>query len=185
MDLNFDQSGKAIDQNGEITFQPQAYFTLQNESGELRYTRGGQFSVDSQGNLLSNNGDRVLNTNNQPIVLPAGVSINELTLTADRRLVTSNGEDTGIQLLISRIDNPNGLVREGNGNFQLVSGTAEAIADNTQVEVRQGYIERSNVDMTQASVDLMAAARAYEANQKMVQYYDQTLQKTANEIGRI
>lgn len=183
--LSFDQSGKAIAQNGEITYQPQAYFTLQNASGEMRYTRGGQFTVDSQGNLLTNNGDHVLNTNNQPIVLPAGVSINELTLTADRRLVTSNGEDTGIQLLISQIDNPNGLVREGDGNFRLVSGTAEAIMENAQVEVRQGYIELSNVDMAQASVDLMMAARAYEANQKIVQYYDQTLQKSANEIGRI
>ncbi|URN96067.1 MAG: flagellar hook-basal body protein [Candidatus Pristimantibacillus lignocellulolyticus] len=183
--LNFDQSGKAISQNGDVVFQPQAYFTVQNAAGEVKYTRGGQFSVDSQGNLVTNNGDRVLNTNNEPIVLPAGVSINDLTLTADRRLVTSNGEDTGIQLLISQIDNPNGLVREGNGTFTLVEGTAEAIADDAQVEVRQGYIELSNVDMTQASVDLMAAARAYEANQKMVQYFDQTLQKTANEIGRI
>jgi len=183
--LNFEQSGKAISQDGEVVFQPQAYFTVQNGAGEMRYSRGGQFSVDSQGNLITNNGARVLATNNQPIVLPAGVSINDLTLTADRRLVTSNGEDTGIQLLISQIDNPNGLVREGDGNFKLVAGNAEAIVDTAQVEVRQGYIERSNVDMAQASVDLMAAARAYEANQKIVQYFDQTLQKTANEIGRV
>lgn len=183
--LIFDQSGKSISANGDVVFQPQAYFTVQNRDGEVRYTRGGQFSVDSLGNLLTSDGSAVLGENNEPIVLPAGTNINELVLTNDRRLVTSAGEDTGIQLLISRIDNPNGLVREGEGNFRLVEGTAEAITDADQVEVRQGYIELSNVDMTQASIDMMAALRAYEANQKVVQYYDQTLQKTANDIGRI
>lgn len=183
--LVFDQSGKAVAENGEVVFQPQAYFTVQNEQGERRYTRGGQFSVTSEGFLTTSTGDNVLGTNNEPIVLPAGTSIDKLTLTSDRRLVTSDGTDTGIQLLISRIDNPNGLVREGDGNFKLVEGTAAAITGNEAVEVRQGYIENSNVDITQASVDIMAALRAYEANQKVVQFYDSTLQKTANEIGRI
>lgn len=184
-DLVFDQSGKAVRANGEVVFQPQAYFTVQNAQGEIRYTRGGQFSVTSEGYLTTSTGDHILGTNNEPIVLPAGVSLDELTLTSDRRLVTSAGTDTGIQLLISRIDNPNGLVREGDGNFKLVEGTAAPITNLDAVEVRQGYIENSNVDVLQSSVDLMAAFRAYEANQKIVQYYDATLQKTANDIGRI
>lgn len=183
--LAFDQSGKAVGANGEVVFQPQAYFTVQNAQGELRYTRGGQFSVNSEGYLTTSTGDYVLGTNNEPIILPAGVSIDELILTSDRRLVTSAGNDTGLQLLISRIDNPHLLVREGDGKFRLAEGTAAAIDDADAVEVRQGYIEHSNVDITQASVDLMAALRAYEANQKVVQFYDTTLQKTANEIGRI
>lgn len=183
--LIFDQSGKAVTDNGEVVYQPQAYFTVQNEQGERRYTRGGQFSVNSEGFLTTSTGDYVLGTNDEPIVLPAGVSIEDLTLTNDRRLVTSAGTDTGIQLLISRIDNPHGLVREGDGSFRLEEGAAAAITEDDAVEVRQGYIEQSNVDITQASVDLMAALRAYEANQKVIQFYDSTLQKTANDIGRI
>jgi len=184
-DLVFDQSGKAVRANGEVVFQPQAYFTLQNAQGEARYTRGGQFSVTSEGYLTTSTGDYVLGTNNEPIQLPAGTSLDGLVLTSDRRLVTSTGEDTGLQLLISRIENPNDLIREGDGNFKLAEGTAEPITADDAVEVRQGYIENSNVDVLQASVDMMAAARAYEANQKIVQYYDGTLQKTANEIGRV
>lgn len=183
--LVFDQSGKAVRDNGEVVFQPQAYFTVQNAQGEIRYTRGGQFSVTSDGYLTTGTGDYVLGTNNQPIVLPAGVSLDELVLTSERRLVTSAGTDTGLQLLISRIENPNDLVREGDGNFKLAQGNAAPITEQDAVEVRQGYIENSNVDVLQASVDMMAAFRAYEANQKMIQFYDATLQKTANEIGRI
>lgn len=183
--LVFDQSGKARGENGEVVFQPQAYFTVQNAQGETRYTRGGQFSVTSDGYLTTSTGHFVLGTNNEPIMLPAGVSLNDLVLTNDRRLVTSAGTDTGLQLLISRIDNPNDLVREGDGVFRLEGGNATPITNDDAVEVRQGYIENSNVDILQASVDMMAAFRAYEANQKVIQFYDGTLQKTANEIGKV
>jgi flagellar basal-body rod protein FlgG len=53
------------------------------------------------------------------------------------------------------------------------------------VQVRQGYYERSNVDAAQSTVDLMAALRAYEANQKVVQFYDKSLEKAVNEVGRV
>jgi len=183
--LVFDQSGKAVNAQGETVFQPQAYFTVRNSAGELRYTRGGQFTVNSEGYLLTSNHQSVLGSNNQPIRLPDGVGLDELILTSDRRFITTDGADTGIQLLISRIDNPNQLIREGNGNFKLAEGQATPLAATDLVEVRQGFIEASNVDFTQASIDMMAAARAYEANQKIIQYYDSTLQKTVNEIGRI
>jgi len=54
-----------------------------------------------------------------------------------------------------------------------------------RVEVRQGYIERSNVDAAQSMVDLMAAQRAYEANQKVIQFYDKSLDKAVNEVGKV
>lgn len=183
--LVFDQSGKAVNNQGDVIFQPQAYFTIQNSAGELRYTRGGQFTVNSEGYLLTSNHESVLGTNNQPIRLPEGVSLEELVLSGDRRFITTAGVDTGIQLLLSRIENPNSLIREGNGNFRLAEGAGTPVAVADIVEVRQGFIETSNVDVTQASIDMMAAARAYEANQKIIQYYDATLQKTANDIGRI
>jgi flagellar basal-body rod protein FlgG len=53
------------------------------------------------------------------------------------------------------------------------------------VQIRQGFVERSNVDAAQSMVDLMTALRAYEANQKIVQYYDRSLEKTVNEVGRV
>ncbi|MNP63941.1 flagellar basal body rod protein FlgG [compost metagenome] len=52
-------------------------------------------------------------------------------------------------------------------------------------EVRQGYLESSTVDPSQAMVELLAAQRAYESNQKIIQYYDKTLDKAVNEVGRV
>lgn len=185
--LAFDESGKAISDNGEVVFQPQAFFTVQDANGEIRYTRGGKFTVNGEGFLLTSDGSNVLGTDGAPIQLPAGIGLGTLKLTDDQRFVDSEGQEIGAQLLITRIDNPNELVREGNGNFRFVDGEGEArpIEAGERIEVRQGYVERSNVDSAQAAVDLMSALRAYEANQKVIQFYDQSLQKAANDIGRI
>lgn len=185
--IAFDASGKAVGEDGEVTFQPQAFFTLQDRNGEIRYTRGGSFTLNEDGFLIGGEGMNVLGTDGQPIQFPNGVGLESLTLTGDQRFIDAAGEDIGIQLLISRIENPNELVREGNGYFRFSEdeGQVRAIEQGERFEVRQGFVERSNVDSAQAAVDLMTALRAYEANQKVVQFYDQSLQKAVNEVGRI
>jgi len=52
-------------------------------------------------------------------------------------------------------------------------------------EVRQGYREGSNVNPVEEMVRMIAAMRAYEANQKVLQATDTTLEKAANEVGRV
>ncbi|WP_141506503.1 flagellar hook-basal body protein [Paenibacillus luteus] len=185
--LSFDASGKNVGPDGEVTFQPQAFFTIQDQNGETRYTRGGKFTLTEDGFLMASDGSSVLGTDGQPIQMPAGVGLDSLILTRDQRFIDANGEDIGVQMLISRIDNPNLLVREGNGSFRFSGeeGEAVAIAADERVEVRQGYVERSNVDVAQAAVDLMSALRAYEANQKVIQFYDQSLSKAVNDVGRV
>ncbi|WP_169084543.1 flagellar hook-basal body protein [Paenibacillus sp. PL91] len=185
--LSFDASGKNVGPDGEVTFQPQAFFTIQDQNGEIRYTRGGKFTLTEDGFLMASDGSNVLGTDGQPIQMPVGVGLESLKLTGDQRFQDVNGQDIGVQLLISRIDNPNLLVREGNGSFGFATEDEEAvaIAPDERVEVRQGYVERSNVDAAQSAVDLMSALRAYEANQKVIQFYDQSLSKAVNDVGRV
>ncbi|GMK38233.1 flagellar basal-body rod protein FlgF [Paenibacillus sp. CCS19] len=186
--IQFDASGKAFDANGEPIYQPQAFFTVEGTDGQPRYTRDGRFDLNAQGYLTTSEGTRVLGTNGQPIQFQQGVSIDDLVLTSDYRFVDAlTGNDTGNALQLTRINNPNMLVREGNGKFRLEGDASEAVpvtaADG--VEIRQGYYERSNVDAAQSTVDLMSAMRAYEANQKVVQFYDKSLDKAVNEVGRV
>jgi len=185
--VNFDQSGKFVDANGQITYQPQAFFAV-NVAGQERYTRDGSFKTSQDGTLVTSDGYPVTGADGQPIVVDR--SWEEIAVTANGRLV--NGETSeplpgAPQLRIMRVDNPNLLVREGDGRFRYAgeaNGLRQIDAED-QVEVRQGFLERSNVDITQASIDLMAAFRAYEANQKVIQAYDRSLEKAVNEIGRV
>jgi len=181
----FDQSGKAV-VDGEVIQQPQAFFTVLGADGEPRYTRDGRFRLSEAGQLTTVNGEPVLGANGQPIML-ADLSLDQVYIADNGALMNrTNGIALG-QLLISRIDRPYELIREGHGSYRLPAdaGQAVPVAVADQVVVRQGYLERSNVDASQAMVDMMTALRLYEANQKVIQSYDQTLEKAVNEIGRI
>ncbi|GGF91698.1 flagellar hook-basal body protein [Paenibacillus abyssi] len=186
--MTFDASGKYIAPNGEVTFQPQMFFTLLDRDGETRYTRDGKFTLNDEGFLVSGDGSYVLGSNNEPIQFGSDISIDQLTLTGDQRFIDRlSGDDTGEQLLVSRVENPNQLIREGNSKFRLMGdqNLVRPANETDRYEVRQGYIERSNVDSAQSMVDIMAALRAYETNQKVVQFYDRSLEKAVNEVGRI
>lgn len=185
--ISFDGSGKFVRADGTVTYQPQAYFTVQDAEGNTRYTRDGHFEVTGTGQLLSSTGSEVLDNNGQPVVLTG--SVDQFKVDEQGRLVNAEtGVPTGVTLGISVINQPNQLVRQGDGNFSLNDqngATARMLAAGDNVQIRQGYLEGSNVDASQATVDMNAAFRAYEANQKVVQFYDRSLDKAVNEVGRV
>lgn len=184
----FDASGKSIGANGNVTFQPQAFFSVRSADGEERYTRNGSFKTAPDGTLLTSDGFQVLGTNGQPIVVNG--SWDDVQVGPQGQLLDAK---TGTplagapQLRIMRVDDPNQLIRTGDGQFRYAGDAAgiRQIGANDRVDVRQGYLERSNVDAAQAAVDMMAAFRAYESNQKVIQFYDRSLDKAVNEIGRV
>jgi flagellar basal-body rod protein FlgF len=184
----FDGSGKSVDANGNVSYKPQAFFSVLSAQGEERYTRDGSFKTAPDGTLLTTDGLEVVGANGQPILVT--VPWEQVGVTSDGRLVDSASGlplQGAPQLRIMRVDNPNLLVREGDGRFRYAGDPAgiRQIAAGERVEVRQGYLERSNVDSAQSAVDIMAALRAYEANQKVIQTYDRSLDKAVNEIGRV
>jgi len=190
--ITFDASGKYVSPDGEKTFQPQAMFAVRTGTGEEQYTRNGKFTIDAAGQLVTSDGYLVLDSERRPIQFDRNVS--EIKITPDGTLIDGVSgapltDDAGapISFMVARIENPNRLIREGNGNFRLPPGddAPGAIQQGDEVELFQGFIERSNVDPTQATIDLMAAARAYETNQRLVQFYDKSLEKAVNEVGRV
>jgi flagellar basal-body rod protein FlgF len=196
--LQFDGSGKAITADGRKIFQPQAFFTVLDQNGEQRYSRNGKFQVNDLGEVTTPEGYKVLGRDGQPIVLvdpttntflanvkirPDGQFLDEVY---GKPLVSATGQP--LTLMISRVNDPNRLIREGNGVYKINAedaGSVTSIVPNNEVQIHQGYIERSNVDAAQSMIDMTAALRAYEANQKIVQYYDKSLEKTVNEVGRV
>lgn len=184
--VTFDASGKYIDANGEITYRPEAFFTVQDENGEVRYTRNGQFQVDERGNVLTAAGYQVLDARNAPIVLTGQAG--NLTVNEQGQILSEAGNPSGVSIGITVVDKPHQLVREGNGVFRLDAadgGGTRLLAAGDNAIIRQGFIEASNVDPSQSMVELTAALRAYETNQKVVQFYDRSLDKAVNEIGRV
>lgn len=158
------------------------FFVVQSSEDNLSYTRNGNFSVDPAGFLTTNNGEYVLNINNEPI----NVGSEEFKVD-NQGNVTVNGEVTG-QLNIAYADSMETIIKTGNGLYQTENGEPlPSTIENgdASYEIKQGFVERSNVNMSQTMTELLTAYRTFEANQKVMQAYDRSMEKAANEIGKV
>ncbi|WP_209121799.1 flagellar hook-basal body protein [Alkalihalobacillus sp. BA299] len=159
------------------------FFTVQNSDGEVRYSRNGNLAVNGQGFLVNSQGFYILNTDGQPLQ----VGNEEFRVDREGFVLTENGEPLG-QIQVALAEDPMLLVKEGDGLLRLTEeGELPTAIGNGQVayQIQQGFVERSNVDSAQTMTEMMSAYRNFEANQKVLQAYDRSLEKAVNEVGRI
>lgn len=158
------------------------FFTVQGPSGEPRYTRNGNFTLDPSGYLTTNEGSYILDNKGKMIQL----SSDQFTLGENGLITGKNGEQA--QLGIAFSNNTQRLIKEGRGLYKTENGAVLPNASNqpgVYFKLQQGALEQSNVDVTKAMTDMLTAYRAFEANQKVLLAYDQSMQKAANEVGKI
>ncbi|NLX63992.1 MAG: flagellar hook-basal body protein [Clostridiaceae bacterium] len=139
------------------------------------YTRDGGFKIDADGRLVTRDGYQVMGQNG-PVILEGS----EFTIT-NRGEIIQNGETVDF-LRIRKFENPESLRKYG---FNLLTATAESQDGEFEGIIRQGFVERSNVDAIKEMVDMITVLRAYESNQKLIQYQDSTLEKAVNDIGKV
>lgn len=156
------------------------FFTVQDQNGEFRYTRNGDFSLDAQGNVVSSEGFFVLGENGEPIQINSDTfQIN------DQGTVVVEGQQVA-QLGLAYANNPQDLIKVGNSLFQAENDLPNARENNeVTFKIQQGFLERSNVDMNKTMTEMLNAYRLFEANQKILQAYDRSMDKAVNEVGRL
>ncbi|MCL6587120.1 MAG: flagellar hook-basal body protein [Anoxybacillus sp.] len=155
------------------------FFVVQNGNGEVRYTRNGNFTLDAQGYLTTNDGFYVLDENNSRIQLTG----TNFTIAPDGTITENNRRIARLNVAFAA--SPSVVAKEGNGLFRSENGLLPSAIGNATYEVKQRFLERSNVDVARSMTDMMSAYRAFEANQKILQAYDRSMDKAANEIGRL
>ena len=155
-----------------VALDGDGFFVVETDKG-MRYTRAGDFRLDTDGTLVTAGGDRVQGRNG-PLVVPPATAVDfapDGTLRAD-------GVEIG-QLDIVRF--PGGsLVPEGGNLFRSQD---LATADDGQTQVMSGFVERSNFDAVRGMVDLVRVSRTYEALHRMIENYKDMDQRTARELG--
>jgi len=174
-------SFRATDGMTDFAIDGRGFFVAQNGNQEV-FTRDGNFKVNQQGYLITNDGCEVLGTN----------------------IATGAREHIYIGNLKFSLDGENNIDIEGIGQtHKLLTAdfsnedlkSLEPIGDNYMtkktpiydavVNVRQGALESSNVDPSTELVRLMEIKRQFETNQKFVKMQDETVQKAASELGRV
>lgn len=159
------------------------FFRLQHPDGNEAYTRNGNFTLDGQGNLVNGMGLYVLDRNGERIQLQS----DQFTISPDGLIVEEDGRQVA-QLGVSFAANTDVLMKQDNGLFRMLEGEALPSAYNTQgvsFSLQQRYLEGSNVDAAQSMTSLLSSYRAFEANQKVLQAYDKSMERSVNEIGKV
>jgi flagellar basal-body rod protein FlgF len=167
--------------NEENNVKGSLFFTVETPNG-IRYTRNGNFTLNPEGFLTTNEGYYVLDENGNRIQLTS----EEFEVRQDGTIMENNTFVAAINVVFA--ENPYELIKQGNGLFSVENnGTLPAVRNNPDVSfsLKQGFLERSNVDVAQTLTEMLTAYRAFEANQKVLQAYDKSLDKAVNEIGRI
>jgi flagellar basal-body rod protein FlgF len=157
------------------------FFVVENGNGEIRYTRNGNFTLNADGFLTTQDGFYVLDENGERIQLAS----ENFKVTQDGTIFENDVPITRINIAFAA--NPNSVVKEGNGLFRSEAGALPSAIGNPNVtyQLQQGFLERSNVDLERSMTEMMSAYRAFEANQKILQAYDKSMDKAVNDIGRI
>jgi flagellar basal-body rod protein FlgF len=160
----------------DVALEGSGFFAVETENG-VRYTRAGNFSVSPQGILIDNRGNTVLSDSG-----PIPIIGNDINIDSEG-FISVDGASIA-KLKIVDFDQPYKLTKTDGGYFiPNDANVTPKAAENCKV--RQGYLEKSNVNVIGVMVDMLASFRAYEAGQKAIQSQDETLEKAVTELGRI
>lgn len=168
--------------NLQVTEQPldmavngRGFFQVLTPSGNLAYSRDGQFQVDSTGQLVTSSGYVV-----QPaITIPTDAAT--VTIGADGIVTTVVGGTSSQagQLQLADFANPAGLQAMGDNLFSETTASGAPSTSNPGINgvgsVLQGTLENSNVNVVEELVNMISTQRAYEMNSKVISTVDQML----------
>ena len=176
------ETGNTLD----LALSDRGFFAIEytNKAGvtSTKYTRDGNFTMNQQGFLQTQDGDYVLDEDGQRIqmdpALPISISRNG-TIVQDGAAVATIG--------ITDFEDYNYLERFGENFFQPVEGAVELDRGETGVntQIHQGYLEMSNISVVTEMVNMITLQRQYESNQKVITIYDDTLEQAVTQNGKI
>lgn len=166
----------------DLALSGDGFFNIEftNKAGETstKYTRAGNFTLTKEGYLTTKDGDYVLGENGRI----------QLSTTAGNTVIMEDGsiyqDDVLVtKLKITEFEDTNYLTHYGESMWDAKEG---AVAnDATDFRVHQGYVEMSNISVVTEMVNMISIQRQYEANQKLITTYDESLDKSVNQIGRV
>jgi flagellar basal-body rod protein FlgF len=160
----------------DVGLNGDGFFVVNTPQGTA-YTRQGNFHRGTGGRLLTADGYEVQGTNGAITVSGGRVDI------SPTGVVTTDGVPAGT---LARVDfpKPYQLSKLGGGLFVPANPQAAAPTPST-VEVKQGYLESSNVQVITEMARMIEASRYFDSCAKAVKTYDDMTAKAANDLGKL
>jgi flagellar basal-body rod protein FlgG len=178
---NFKETGNNLD----LAITGNGFFKVQLPDGTMAYTRNGSFKVDANGQMVTSDGYPLVPN----IVIPPDavqVSIGTDGTVSVLQAGQTNSSQIG-QITLTNFVNPAGLHSLGDNNYINTTASGDPIegiaGQNGLGQMRQGFVEMSNVQLVEEMTDLITGQRAYDANSKAITTSDEML-KTVNQLKR-
>lgn len=171
--------------NFDVAIRGSGFFQIQLPDGTTAYTRNGEFTKDSDGNVVNSDGYYLL----PQITIPEGAQY--LSIAYDGTVsvqLAGETEQTELgQIELVNFINPAGLHSYGDNLFLETGASGAPVAgiagEDGLGDIRHGFIETSNVQLVEEMTDLITGQRAYEAGSKAITTSDDML-SIVNQLKR-
>ncbi|MBN8444233.1 MAG: flagellar basal-body rod protein FlgG [Gammaproteobacteria bacterium] len=176
---NFSQGNHITTDNAlDVTIQGAGFFEILMPDGTISYTRNGQLTTDSEGNLVTSGAGYQI----QPTITvpPDAIEIN-ISQDGEVSVKLQGQADNAVlgQLTVTNFINPAGLEPIGQNLFKQTGASGDPVQGVPGLEglgyIVQGALESSNVNVTEELVGLIESQRVYEMNSKVITAVDQML----------
>jgi len=176
-------TGRVLD----VAINGNGFFGVEDESGNIKYTRDGAFYIDNDYNLVHNSGFKVLDTDGDEITLELddGQSMEDIYITEDGKIYVSNekpeDDEEIAQIGLFNFKNVTGLTKVGDNLYLDNSTSGESIegvpGEDGFGSIRSGFLEKSNIDLAEELSNLIEVQRGYQANARVFTTADEVLQE--------
>jgi flagellar basal-body rod protein FlgG len=161
-EANLDQGNiRHTDNALDLALSGKGFFKVNTPDG-IRYTRNGKFYLNAEGQLTTTAGDSVLGEGGPITIEGTDVAVD------DSGRISVDGSE------VDTLD-----------TYCLYTGDDGEGPRPQETSVKQGYIEQSNVIVTQEMIEMIETLREFESYQKVLQTFDETDAKVINDVGKL
>ncbi len=144
----------------DVALSGPGFIAITAPSGEMQYTRAGNFTVNNNNELVTSSGFKVSGPGGDAIAIPT--SAKQVSIT-DEGEVTADGNTVG-RIGVFEFDNLQELKPEGNGLYSSKTPGRPA----TETKMVQGSLEGSNVNAIQETTRMIEILRTYQSTMNMI-----------------
>lgn len=193
IDVSHTQGATAYTGRGtDLMIQGDGFFVLTDGTGNLYLTRSGNFSFNSEGDLVQpSTGLYVMDVDGDHLTVdPNGKSYSFDTAGNLTYVDSAGAVQEGGQVAIAKFPNPNGLLQVGQNLYQWHQAAGDEVSggfngggapgEDGRGTIIPGSLEMSNVELAQEITDLIITQRGFQANARVITTSDQMLEELAN-----
>ena len=167
----------------DVAIDGPGFFAVQTQNGE-RYTRAGNFHLNPQGQLVTNNGQPVLGQGGPIVFEPTDTNI---AIAADGTVSATNaagqvGERGKLRMVT--FANPSQLSAQGDNLWAATNGVVPQVATPATRAV-QGTLEKSNVVAVKEMNRMLEVTRAYTTVSNMQQRTDELRRRAIEKLAEV